>query len=292
MTTARPSQAPTIAALVTDVDGSLLTDEKVLTAEARAVVAELHAAGIVFGIVSSRPPRGLRMLIEPLRITTPIAGFNGGVIATPALEILEQHLLPSEVAQRAVDLIVTCGAEPWVFSGEDWLVLDAGGSHVGLEVRTVQFEPTAVKAFGNALKSADKIVAVSNDVALLTRCEAKVRAALGGEAAIARSQRYYLDITHPLANKGAAISTLSSRLNIPLSQIAVIGDGGNDVPMFERAGLSIAMGNASSEVRGRADYVTQSNDNDGFAKAVKRYLLNANGAADTVPPPVKPRLNS
>jgi Cof subfamily protein (haloacid dehalogenase superfamily) len=291
MTPPRTSPAPSIAALVTDVDGSLLTAEKVLTAGARAVVAELHAAGIVFGIISSRPPRGLRMLIEPLRITTPIAGFNGGVIATPALETIEQHLLAPEVAQRAVDLIVACGAEPWLFSGEDWFVLDAGGSHVGLEVRTVQFEPTAVKAFGNALKSAAKIVAVSNDVARLTRCESKVRAALDGDAAIARSQRYYLDITHPLANKGAAISNLSTRLNIPLSQIAVIGDGGNDVPMFERAGLSIAMGNASTEVRGRADFVTASNDDEGFAKAVKRYLLNPMGAAETVPPPVKPRPN-
>jgi Cof subfamily protein (haloacid dehalogenase superfamily) len=289
MTTARPAAFPKISALITDVDGSLLTKEKVLTASARAAVAKLHAAGLAFGIISSRPPRGLRMLIEPLQIRTAIAGFNGGVIATPELAVLEQHRLSPQVARRAVDLIVACGAAPWVFSGEDWFVLDAGGAHVRLEVRTVQFEPTEVKTFGIALKSADKIVAVSADAARLSRCESEVRAAIADGAAIARSQLYYLDITPPLANKGAAVSTLSKRLDIPLSQIAVIGDGGNDVPMFERAGLSIAMGNASAEVQRRADVVTGSNDDEGFAKAVERYLLDPGRAEGVAPPSDKAR---
>lgn len=289
MTPNCPSQSGRLLALITDVDGSLLTDEKVLTAGARAAVAELHAAGIVVGLISSRPPRGMRMLIEPLNISTPIAGFNGGVIATPGLAILERHMLSPNVAQHAVDLILGCGAEPWVFSREDWFVLDADGFQIRLEIRTVQFEPTAVKVFGDALVNAYKIVAVSNDVALLTRCEGEVRAALAGDAAIARSQLYYLDITHPLANKGTAVSTLSQRLNIPLSQIAVIGDGDNDVPMFERAGLSIAMGNASAEVQRHADFVTQSNDDEGFAKAVERYLLHPVRAGNTAPPADKAR---
>jgi Cof subfamily protein (haloacid dehalogenase superfamily) len=289
MTPPHPSLSPKVSALITDVDGSLVTDEKVLTARARTVVTKLHAAGIEFAIISSRPPRGLRMLIEPLGILTPVAGFNGGVIATPEFSILEQHLLSPGIAQRAVDLIVACGAEPWVFSGEDWFVLDPRGAHVRHEVHTVQFEPTTVKAFGIALNNAAKIVAVSTDVALLTRCEGEVRAAIADSAAIARSQLYYLDVTHPLANKGAAVSALSKRLDIPLAQIAVIGDGGNDIPMFERAGLSIAMGNASSEVRRHADFVTESNDDEGFAHAVERYVLNLRGAGDPAPSPSKRR---
>jgi HAD superfamily hydrolase (TIGR01484 family) len=68
-----------------------------------------------------------------------------------------------------------------------------------------------------------------------------MRAALAGKASVARSQPYYLDITHPLANKGAALSELAKLLTIPLAEIAVIGDGGNDIAMFERCGLSIAM---------------------------------------------------
>ena len=81
---------------------------------------------------------------------------------------------------------------------------------------------------------------------LLEQCERDVRAALDDSAFVARSQPYYLDITHPLANKGAALSEIAKLLGIPLAEIAVIGDGSNDVAMFERSGLSIAMGNASS----------------------------------------------
>ena len=96
---------------------------------------------------------------------------------------------------------------------------------------------------------------------------------MADEANVARSQPYYLDITHPLANKGAALSELAKLLDVPLSEIAVIGDGSNDVAMFARSGLSIAMGNASLEVQGAADFVTDSNREDGFANAVERFVL-------------------
>ena len=108
---------------------------------------------------------------------------------------------------------------------------------------------------------------------LLEQCEHDVRAALADSAFVVRSQPYYLDITHPLANKGVALSEIAKLLGIPLAEIAVIGDGGNDVAMFERSGLSIAMGNASPQVQRTADFVTDSNGDDGFAKAIERFIL-------------------
>ena len=106
-------------------------------------------------------------------------------------------------------------------------------------------------------------------VTRLAQCERDVRAALVGQATVARSQPYYLDITHPLGNKGEALSTIAKLLAVPLTEIAVIGDGHNDIAMFERSGFSIAMGNANPEVRQAADFVTGSNRDDGFAQAVK-----------------------
>ena len=93
------------------------------------------------------------------------------------------------------------------------------------------------------------------------------------QATIARSQPYYVDITHPLANKGAALSGIAKLIAVPLAEVATIGDGGNDVAMFERSGLSIAMGNASPEVQRAADFVTGSNSEDGFAAAIERFIL-------------------
>ena len=87
------------SAVISDVDGTLVTDDNVLTAGAQTVVAALRACGIIFSLISSRPPRGLRMLVEPLGITTPLGGFNGGVIATPDLTVVSQHLLLPQIAR-------------------------------------------------------------------------------------------------------------------------------------------------------------------------------------------------
>lgn len=273
MTPSRRIPSAKISALVSDVDGTLVTDNKVLTARAQAAVAELHARGIVFAIISSRPPRGLRVLIEPLGITTPVCGFNGGVIATPESSVIIEHLLSPEVARRAVSLLDSHNVQVWVFSEQDWLVRVSDGPYVGLEERTVGFQPTLVDNFGQSLDAAAKIVGVSKEFEHLAQRERDVRAALADQATVARSQSYYLDITHPLANKGAALSEIAKLLTVPLAEIAVIGDGGNDVAMFERCGLSIAMGNAGSEVRRAADFVTDSNRDDGFANAVERFVL-------------------
>jgi Cof subfamily protein (haloacid dehalogenase superfamily) len=263
----------TISAVVSDVDGTLVTDDKILTTRARAAVTELHARGIIFTIVSSRPPRGVRMLLDPLEITTPIGCFNGGVIARPDLSAITAHLLPPEAARRAVEMLEARGVQSWVFAGQDWLARGSGGPYVGLEARTVGFPPTTVEDFGANLDIAAKIVGVSPDFELLARCERDIRAALADQASVVRSQPYYLDITDLLANKGVALVALSRLLAIPLVEFAVIGDGGNDVAMFEQSGLSIAMGNARLDVQRAADFVTGTNRDEGFAKAIECFIL-------------------
>jgi len=265
--------SPKISTLVSDVDGTLVTDDKILTVRAQAVVAKLHACGINFAIISSRPPRGLGMLLRPLGITTPVCGFNGGAIATRDLTVITEHLLSPDAARRAVSLLDTHDVQVWVFSGQNWLVRDSDGPYVAFEERTIGFQPTMVGNFGQSLDAAIKIVGVSKEFEILAQRERDVRAALADHATVARSQSYYLDITHPLANKGVALSEIARLLGVQLAEIAVIGDGGNDVAMFERSGLSIAMGNASPAVQRAADFVTDSNCDDGFANAVERFIL-------------------
>ena len=89
-----------------------------------------------------------------------------------------------------------------------------------------------------------------------------------------RSSDYYLDVTHADANKGMVVLTLSKMLNIPAEQIATIGDMPTDVLMFRKSGVSIAMGNATDEVKAQATYVTKSNTEDGFACAIDHFILS------------------
>jgi len=259
-----------IVAVVSDVDGTLVRRDKSLSERTVSTVARLRDAGILFAIVSSRPPRGLASLIAPLGISTFVAGFNGGVIATPDLSPVRRHLMAPEVAARAVEAIEAAGVQAWVFSDQGWCARDPNGLRVDLERRTVGFDPTIVADFSVAVQSAAKIVAVSDDPALLERLQGELR---GLDATIARSQSYYLDLTHPRANKGDALRGLASLMRVDVAQVAVLGDGENDIALFNAAGLSIAMGNAAPGVKMEADFVTGANDDDGAAAALEWFVL-------------------
>src|SRR6202035_4904034 len=192
----------------------------------------------------------------------------------PDMTIMAEHVLAADVASRALDVILHNSMDAWVYSGQDWLVRDANAAHVAREQWTVRFAPTVVANFTDVLDRAVKIVGVSDDPDRVARCEKDAQAALGAGASAARSQPYYLDITHPDANKGTVVTTLSKLLSVPIARIATIGDMPNDVLMFRNSGFSIAMGNASPDVQAQADAVTASYGDEGFAKAIEQFILH------------------
>ncbi|WP_205863367.1 HAD family hydrolase [Planosporangium thailandense] len=96
---------PPIRLMVADVDGTLVTHDKVLTDRAVGAVRALHAADILFAITSGRPPRGMSMLIEPLQLGTPIAAFKRRPFVNPGLSVIEQHTIPSPVVTPAIALL-------------------------------------------------------------------------------------------------------------------------------------------------------------------------------------------
>jgi Cof subfamily protein (haloacid dehalogenase superfamily) len=269
---------PDIRLMLADVDGALVTKDKVLTEAAKAAVRELDHAGVAFAITSGRPPRGMSMLIEPLALRTAVAGFNGGVLVNPDLSVIESHPLDPAVAKQSVELITAQGLDVWVYTETEWLIRDRDAPHVARETWTVKFDAKVVASFTDVhLSRAVKIVGISDDFELVAACEKAAQESLGVKASAARSQPYYLDVTHPLANKGTVVETLSKLLAIPSAQIATIGDMPNDVLMFRKSGFSIAMGNASDEVKAQASVVTASNENEGFAKAMRKYVLRTAG---------------
>lgn len=278
--------ATAIRLLLADVDGTLVTHDKVLTDRARAAVEKMRSAGIQFAITSGRPPRGMEMLIAPLALTTPVAAFNGGMFVKSDLSVLEQRVLQAGVIEPAMETMRKHGLDTWIYRGTDWFVHDRHGPHVDREEWTVKFPPTVVPDFKGLTNDVAKLVGVSDDLDAVQRCEAAVRAQFGHSihckqsnptrdslVTAARSQPYYLDVTHPQANKGYVVARLSELLDIPISQIATIGDMPNDISMFEKSGISIAMGQAGEEVKSAATYTTSSSEEEGFAKAVEDYVL-------------------
>jgi len=268
-----PRNGPSIRLLVSDVDGTLVPPDKALTEKTISAAASLNAAGIGFTLISSRPPRGMDYLIDPLGLDLPIAAFNGGTITGRGGAVFETHPLAESVARRAIDLLEAAGVDAWVFAGDAWLVRDPAGHNVDRERRTVRFDPTPVADFDTLPGAIGKIVGVSSDPGRLDACEDRVRASLGDSASISRSQAYYLDISSPRATKGQGLRALCQRIGIPLSETAVIGDMFNDVSMFEVAGLAVCMGQSPDAVKAAAGFVTGPNTHDGFAEAVERIIL-------------------
>lgn len=263
-----------IRLLLSDVDGTLVTHTKELTQAAIDATRAMQSAGIRLAVTSGRPPRGMRMLVEPLGLEGMIAGFNGGVFVRPDMTVIETHLLDPAVAAEALEAVLTAGLDAWVYTADQWLIRDPKAPHVAREASTVQFAAEIVPEFTAAhLANCVKIVGVSDDHAKVEAGEAAAQAALGDRASSTRSQPYYLDITHPQANKGAVVDALAEMFGLKHEEIATIGDGGNDTLMFRRSGFSIAMGNASDAVKAAANVVTDTNERDGFAKAVHKHIL-------------------
>ena len=261
-----------IAPVVSDVDGTLLTKDKTLTESAKAAVRRLHEAGIAFTITSSRPAIGMRFLIQPLQIKLPVGAFNGGCIIDPDLNPIELHTIPAPAVQRSLEVLNQFGTDVWLFTWDRWLARDGNGPYVPLEKRAIRADPTIVADFTPYLASACKVVGSSADAPLLQRCELAMQQALGTQATAVRSQSYYLDVTAPGCDKGTFVKAMASRLEIPKQAMATIGDMRNDLPMFEASGLSIAMGNATDEVKEMATQVTASNEEEGFASAIEMIL--------------------
>jgi Cof subfamily protein (haloacid dehalogenase superfamily) len=261
-----------IKLLLSDVDGTLVRPDKSLAPSTVDAVHALHDAGIVFAVTSGRPPRGMEMLVEPLALEAPLAGFNGGLVVEPDLSVLAERVVPDDLVPGAIDLLDGSGLSVWVYRDGQWLVRDPNGPHVEREAHTVQFPPTVADSFDGTGNVA-KIVGVSDDFDAVAAAEEAAHAELGEHVSASRSQPYYLDITHPEANKGTVAQFLTERYGLSTEEIATIGYMPNDVLMFAHSGLSIAMGNAHREVQRAARQVTTANDDDGFANAVQRFIL-------------------
>jgi Cof subfamily protein (haloacid dehalogenase superfamily) len=265
---------PAIRLLISDVDGTLLTSQKVLTERSRHAVDELRESDILFAITSSRPPHGITMLVDPLHLTTPLSAFNGGLITDSSLGVIQEKTIGEPLIQPVIELLRAHDLSIWVYRNLEWLVLDLDGPHVRHEAAAIHFEPTMIATFDDEATGIAKMVGVSDDGDAVAAAREALDEVFGHDVSATSSQTYYLDVTHPDANKGKVVDFLSVLYEIPTEAIATIGDMHNDVAMFTRSGLSIAMGNGPHDVQLAASVRTTTNDDEGFAHAVEHFILH------------------
>ena len=216
---------------------------------------------------------GFAELSRQMRLKAPIGAFNGGAILKPDLTIIEKLSVPEADAKIALDAFAEFGVDGWVFSFDTWFVTNPDGALVPKEKRTICHDPTVVPSFAPLLGEVGKLVASSHDHAAIAACEAALAERLGPDTTAKRSQPYYLDVTPAKSDKGYAVTRIAAVLGVPIGEVAVIGDMANDLPMFDVAPHRIAMGNSIEALKSRASFVSESNENDGWAVAIERYVL-------------------
>lgn len=261
-----------IQLVVTDVDGTLVGSDRTLAPSTIAAAARLRTAGLRLALVSARATAGLDILLEPLGIDTPRAGFNGGVVVGADNVVLQERVIDPDVASVAVRLLEEAGLDVWIFARNQWFLRSPHAYYVVSEQRSILMQWTVVDDFTSLLSNVHKIMGSSPDFGLVERTDTALREKLGSQAAVQRSQRYYIDVTHPAADKGYALEAIGQLLGVSPMAIAAIGDTPNDISMFDRAGLSIAMGNALPDVKARASHVVANNDSGGWAEAISLIL--------------------
>ena len=263
----------TVRLVVSDVDGTIVLPDKSVAPSTVAAAARLQAAGVPLAIVSARPPRGMRYVVDALSLDAPYAGFNGGMLVRRDGTVVEWNPADPETVRQALDLFRARGVDAWLFTQDEWLVPDAAAQHVAHEEHTIRFAPRVVDDYTPYLDQVGKLVGVSGDFDHLARVEQELQALVGDRATAHRSQNYYLDLTHPHANKGYAVRALARHQGVETSEVAALGDMVNDVPMFTVAGFSVCMGNGSPEAKAAASAVTAANDHDGWAQAIDTLIL-------------------
>lgn len=262
-----------IRLLVSDIDGTLVTSSKILTLEAKQAAQNLVNAGIQLCLVSSRPALGMQQYLEALQLNTPFAALNGGAIFNGDGKNLIKIKIEAEDVIKIYELLHAHEIETWLFNESDWFVFTNKGHFVEKEIAAIQFIPKIIENIQGCLQNTIKIMCVSHDTFLLDKVAQQINCDCSGRVVAVRSGDHYLDISNAHANKGSAVQALARLLNISLEEVACIGDMDNDIPMLKIAGKSIAMGQSTQQVKQYADFVTKSNEENGWAEAVNHFLL-------------------
>lgn len=261
-----------IGLVVSDVDGTLVDRQKALTPATISAVARLREAGIPFTVISARPVSGLMPILDALSLDVPVGAFNGGIVFSRAGGVMSHDMIDPDVTHGVLAMVGDAPVDRWCFAGDRWYASTDEGVHVEHERVASNQQPIITDDFSAEIERCDKLTFVSDDEPMLRALADKVKAAFGDRATIGQSQTYYLDVTAPRANKGDGIAALAAAFAVPLEDTLAIGDQANDLPMFARAGHSVAMGQAPDHVRAAAQSVTAGNDADGVAKAIDRLL--------------------
>jgi Cof subfamily protein (haloacid dehalogenase superfamily) len=267
-----------IRLVISNIDGTLLDPDGVLSPVAFVAVNRLRQAGIKFSLSSARPPSGMRWLIRTLGVDCTCAALNGAVLFDPHRVTGTELPLERSLAQELHDRMLKVGVDVWVYTREKWFVPRLSGPRVRQNSDSLRTAPERYARFEEVPEPILKVVGASDNPDLIEGCANKLAKEFTGRVCTAVWPPHFVDVTHSLADKGRAAMAIAFAEGALTEEVVAIGDSPGDIPMFHAVGTSVAMGQSCGKVRCAASQVTRTNTENGLAWAIE-YVLRGKWVA-------------
>ena len=263
-----------IRMVAVDLDDTLLRSDLTISPRAQAAIARMTAAGVRVVLTTGRMYVAALPYWQQLELSTPVISYQGASVVDPVTgEALFNVAVPLTLAGNVLDWAQEQHVHAQLYVGDTYYYAEWNRfSEFYTTTSGIQGHVGDLHAMLIQGQEPIKIICI-DDPARILAIDPLAQAALGDKLAISISKPQYLEFTNKAADKGQAVRFLAERWGLDPSEVAAMGDGANDVPMFTFAGLGIAMGNARADVQAAADEVTLGNDEDGAAIAFERYIL-------------------
>ena len=264
--------------IVLDLDGTLTNQNKEITPKTKETLMRAQEQGKIVVLASGRPTYGVMPLAEELHLEDYggyILSFNGGIIMNcKTKEVVFSRQIPAESNGKIIDLAQEHNVSILTYENRTLLTNRPEDQYVQLESRinTLKIIPMTIEELKAHVTFSVPKFLMTDDGDYLAMVEPKVKAALGKNFSVYRSDPFFLEILPKGIDKAQSLERLLAVIGVKREEMIACGDGYNDLTMVQYAGLGVAMGNGVLPVRKAADYITLTNEEDGVATCCWRNL--------------------
>jgi Cof subfamily protein (haloacid dehalogenase superfamily) len=258
--------------LAVDVDGTLLNNNREITEKTKRAIHQVIDRGVIFTISSGRPVQGVAMITEQLGVDIPVITYNGAMVITGSSK---KVIYSCTLREEDAVLIEKLGRErntTMAIWADNQLFVNRPDERAAQYSQLSGTEPKLYRDVRDLLEKGINKMLWYDEIQRINTFEREMRGLLSPSVNFHTSQPIFLEFVDVKASKAIALGKLGEHYGIRREEMIAVGDGFNDLSMIEYAGLGVAMDNAPAEIKKAADFVTLSNENDGVAHVIEKFI--------------------
>ncbi len=265
-------------ALILDIDGTLVNSQKVVSEATRDAIIEAQKRGKTVAIASGRSISGIRRTASSISLEEfggYVIAYNGTtVVNCKTGECIYNQMISTEMIAPVYEAAKEAKVGILVYHDQQKELLSGNGvdKYIEADARACEITIRETKHFVQDINFPINKFLLTGEPEYMCEVEKKMQEKFGDRLNVFRSDPYYVELLPKFVDKGVAVEKLMKHLDIKKDKVICIGDSYNDLPMLRRVGLGVAMGNAQKEVKEAADFITDSNDEDGIVKVIKKFM--------------------